>query len=212
MNITFQVFQSSDLAEMASVLSQSFSLGEPMAVAAGLTSADLANIVELFGPKAALEPLTIVARLASGEMAGALLAQDFATPAPEGLASVTARFRPIGALLDGLDDAYRAGKKIEPGTYLHLFMLGVLPAHAGQGLGRGLVSASLQNARTLGYRMAVTEATGGGSQHIFREHGFVERFSQKYADFLFDGEPVFRPISGPVGTLLMDRELDSSSG
>jgi ribosomal protein S18 acetylase RimI-like enzyme len=212
MSILFGVFQSSDLPEMAAVLGQSFSGGEPMAQAVGLTDSEVRQIVEAFGEKAAAERLTMIARVAGGPMVGALLAQDFATPAPAGLANVTTRFRPIGALLDGLDEDYRHGKSIQPGHYLHLFMLGVLPAHEGQGIGRGLVSASLQNARDLGYRMAVSECTGDGSQHIFRECGFVERFRQEYADFLFDGERVFRTISGPVATLLMERDFDSLPG
>ncbi len=207
MKLTFSVIQQSDLAEMADVLGQSFSTGEPMALAAGLTQADVANIVEIFGPKADGERLSVVARLASGEMTGALLAQDFATPAPDGLATVTVRFHPIGALLDGLDDAYRRGKEIEPGAYLHLFMLGVQTTHAGQGIGRGLVSAALQNARALGYTMAITEATGGGSQHIFRQLGFVERITQKYSDYRFEGEPIFRTVEGVAGAMLMDRSL-----
>ena len=207
MNVVYSVFESADLTDLAEVLGESFSSGEPMARAVGLTDADVRKIAVAFGPKALSERLTVVARLENGSMVGALLAQDLVTAPPEGLESVTKRFLPIGALLDGLDEQYRQGKQIEPGKYLHMFMLGVRPALEGQGIGRQLVSAALANGRDLGFQTAVTEATGNGSQHIFRTLGFVERVRERYANFLYEGVPVFRSIATPAGTVLMDREV-----
>jgi GNAT superfamily N-acetyltransferase len=203
-----RVFVLTDLAEMAAVLGKSFSSGEPMAVAAGLTQQDVEEIVKLFGPKADVEGLTIVARSPDGAMLGALLAQDFATPPPPGLDRDPPAFAPIGALLDGLDDSYRLGKSIRPREYLHLFMVGVLPEHERKKIGHALVSTALENAGRKGYRVAVTEATGKASQHIMRQHGFIDRHTVNYADFRFEEKLVFASIVGPSGTVLMDRKLD----
>jgi ribosomal protein S18 acetylase RimI-like enzyme len=207
MQIRYSVLQQSDFAELAFVLSVSFSGGEPMAKTLGMRASDIEPIVGCFAAKAAAEQLTIVARTDAGKLVGALLAQDFATPPPAGLELTTHLFLPIGALLDGLDEEYRQGKNIEPGQYLHLFMLGVLPEWAGQGIGHHLVATALENGQKHGYRVAVTEATGCGSQHIFRTQGFNERIMRKYDSYEFEGKLIFRSIEGHTGTLLMDKDL-----
>ena len=204
----YSLFEMNDLEQMADVLAESFSLGEPMASTVRLSKQYIQAIVRLFGPKAAAEKLTVVARSASGKIVGALLAQDFASPPPDGMDGMPAAFNPIGALLDGLDESYRQTEKIRLGEFLHLFMVGVPAAFAGQKIGQTLVAECLRNGRQRGYRVAVTEATGNTSQHIFRRLGFVERFAANYADFEFEGKRVFSSIKDAVGALLMDKRLD----
>lgn len=205
--IEYGRFELVDLDPMSDVLASSFSGGEPMALAVGLSHRDIQDIVRLFSPKAAAEGLTIVARAPSGTLIGALLSQDFATPAPPGLENAAQAFLPIGALLEGLDDAYRKNRAIEPGTHLHLFMIGVLQSYAGKKVAQQLLETSLQSAIGMGYRHAVTEATGNLSQHIFQKAGFVDRHVAKYADFEFEKQRVFRSITSPAGTVLMDKKL-----
>ena len=94
-----RVFETNDLEEMAEVLGESFSLGEPMAAAVRLSKKDIQAIVKLFGPKAAAEQVGVVARSTKGQVVGALLAQDFATPPPDGMERMPAAFNPIGALI-----------------------------------------------------------------------------------------------------------------
>ncbi len=207
-DITFGRFEPSDLREMAVLLAGTFSAGEPMAVAVGLKGPEIERMVTRYGPKAAAEGLTVVARTSRGEMVGALLTDDFGEPAPEGLEEAAGEaFRPIGALLEGLDRAYGAGKTIRPGSHAHLFMLGVAPAFGGRKVAQGLVEVCLAHALRQGYTAAVTEATGTVSQHIFRKLGFVERLTARYADFRFEGRPVFASIAGPGRTILMDKAL-----
>jgi ribosomal protein S18 acetylase RimI-like enzyme len=206
--IEYGRFELSDLDSLCEVLADSFSRGEPLALATGLSHHDIQAIVKLFGPKAAAEELTVLAKTSSGAVVGALLAQDFATPPPTGLENVTAAFQPIGALLEGLDDVYRRGREIRTGTHLHLFMIGVAPTHSGKKIAQELLATGLNNGVAKGYRQAVTEATGNLSQHIFRKAGFVERHVASYADFVFDEQHVFRTIRSPAGTILMDKQLD----
>jgi ribosomal protein S18 acetylase RimI-like enzyme len=206
--IEYGRFELSDLDVLCEVLAESFSRGEPMALATGLSHQDVHAIVRLFGPKAAAEELTVLAKTSTGAVVGALLAQDFATPPPAGLENITAAFQPIGALLEGLDDVYRRGREIPAGSHLHLFMIGVSPAHSGQKIAQQLLATSLSNGIARGFRQAVTEATGSLSQHIFRKAGFADRHVASYADFVFEQQQVFRAIRSPAGTILMDKQLD----
>jgi hypothetical protein len=84
MTIDYSVYRRSDCGEMAALLGEVFSERDPPAVATGLTSADFEHFVRLLCPKAAEEGLSIVARAReTGEMVGALLAEDSASIMPE---------------------------------------------------------------------------------------------------------------------------------
>lgn len=202
------ILERADLRPMAGLLAESFSRHEPISRAVGLSSAELEGLVMAFGPKALAERLSLVARdVHTGDLVGALLAQDFSTPPPDGIADIAPSFAPIGALLDGLDDRYRASREIAPGTCLHLFMLGVARHGHGRGIADHLLKAGLANGKARGYRFAVGEATGNVSQHLCRKNGFRDVLAASYKDFVFDGRHVFSSIVGPEATILMDREL-----
>ena len=94
MNIKYDVFQVSDLAEMAFVLGETFSRGEPMASALGMMAKDIESLVMLFASKAVAELVSVIARNSDGRMVGALLAQDFAGPPPDGMEQITPLFHP----------------------------------------------------------------------------------------------------------------------
>jgi hypothetical protein len=70
------------------------------------------------------------------------------------------------------------------------------------------VDASIENGLDLGYRHAVTEATGAAAQHIFRKAGFTERFRAPYAAFRCASGAPFASIQGHDAALLMDKSLD----
>jgi ribosomal protein S18 acetylase RimI-like enzyme len=166
-------------------------------------------MVECLVPKAIAEQLTIVACDAvSGQLVGALLADDFGTTPPEGLDDAAPQFAPVGALLDTLDEPYRADTAVAPGTHAHLFMLGVAAQSASRGIAGQLVAACLAQAHGLGYRTAVTEATGAASQQVFRRAGFHHVATASYRDFVYGGERVFSAITVAEGTFLMTRDLD----
>jgi ribosomal protein S18 acetylase RimI-like enzyme len=202
------VFRTPDTAEAVELLAREFSAADPPAVAMELTQADMAAFVSRLCPAAAADGLTIVARLPeSDRIAGVLLTDDFGAPPPLDLSGVTDRILPILAMLDGLDEAYRTGRSIAPGRYLHLFMLAVDARFARRGIAQQLVAACLANGRAKGYTHAVTEATGVVSQHVFRKSGFHERQRAAYRDYRHDGRAVFASIRGHDATILMDRPL-----
>jgi ribosomal protein S18 acetylase RimI-like enzyme len=154
--------------------------------------------------------LTIIARdEASGAMAGALLNEDAASPAPEGVDRLSDKFVPIFDLLDQLEDQVPDDDPPLPGEALHLFMLGVDRAFARRGIGQQLVVASLAHGAELGYRVAVTEAMNRVSQHIFAKLGFLSRAEVSYADYRYDGIAVFASIAEHGGPMSMRRDLSA---
>ncbi len=206
--IHYAVLQAGDIAPMTRLLAARFSAAEPPAVAMGLSFAELAEFLQRLAPGAVADGLTVVARSAARDaVVGVLLCDDFAAPPQIDVQRISKRFLPIFAMLDSLDGQYRRGRTIQPGQYLHLFMLAVDAEFGGQGVAQGLVAACLANACRKGYRWAVVEATGVVSQRVCRKLGFEERFRVPYHDFRYGGEAVFASIVDHGGAALMDRIL-----
>jgi GNAT superfamily N-acetyltransferase len=207
--VIYALFTESDTSDMARLLGQVFSRRDPPAVAVGLSGAEFEEFVQLFCPKAAAEELTIIARsAATGDMIGALLAEDSSSAPPETLSQVSTKFNPIFDILGQLDAEYREGRPpVQRGEWIHLFLLGVADDFLGKGLAQQLVAACLENGVRKGYRLAVTEATNKISQHVFRKQGFSERVKRSYTDHVFDGHAFFRSIADQGGPILMDKEL-----
>jgi GNAT superfamily N-acetyltransferase len=204
----FSPFTPADADEMTHVLGEAFTQGDPPAMAVGLTPPEFEALVRLFCLNAAAESLTIIARSAeTGEMCGALLAEDSASTPPGGIEELSEKFDPIFDILSELYDEYRPGPMPPLGESIHLFLLGVAPKFAGKGVAKRLVAECVANGARKGYRVAVTEATSRTSQHVFREQGFVERVRRSYADYRFDGRPVFASIAEHGGPILMDKRL-----
>jgi ribosomal protein S18 acetylase RimI-like enzyme len=209
MTISYEVYRAADRDEMANLLGEVFSERDPPAVAAGLTASEFEHFVRLLCPKAAADGLSIVARAdGTGEMVGALLAEDSASALPDGLDTLSTKFNPIFDILGRLDAEYRKGVHAQPGESLHLMLLGVARQHVGRGIGNGLVAACLKNNAPRGFRVAVTEATNATSQHIFRKHGFVERVRGSYSRHRYEGQAHFVSIAAEhEGPILFDKRL-----
>lgn len=206
--INFSTYRASDADELAGLLGEAFTRRDPPAVAVGLTPPEFESFVRLLCPKAAAEELTIVARSAeTGEMIGALLTEDWASPAPDGMDRLAPKFDPIFDILGQLDTDYRAGRTVRPGDTLHLFLLGVAAHFVGQGVAQGLVAACLAHGAGKKYRTAITEATSRTSQHVFRKQGFVERVRRSYQDHRFEGRTFFEAIADQGGPILMEKQL-----
>jgi ribosomal protein S18 acetylase RimI-like enzyme len=205
--MAYGIAEPSDRDDLARVLALTFSRDDPPSLGVGLTAAEFEEFVRLIVPAAA-EGLTVVARsAATGEMAGALLTDDSASPLPEGMERVSRKFDPIFDLLGQLEEDYRHGRPPGPGESLHLFLLGVDRAFAGRGVAQALVAACVANGARRGYHTAVTEATGSVSQHIFRKLGFTNRATRSYRDHRYQGQAWFASIAEPAGPILMDRPL-----
>ena len=208
MQIEYGIYVPSDAAAMAKLLAEVFSRYDPPAIATGLTTSEFKAFVQLLCPRAAAEGLTIVALLAgTGELIAALLTEDSASPLPDGIDQLSAKFDPIFDILGQLDTENRGGRTVHPGESLHLFLLGVSDRVAGRGVAQQLVASCLEHGTRRGYRVAVTEATNKVSQHIFRKQGFVARVQRSYEAYRFDGQQVFASIVEHGGPILMDKSL-----
>ena len=204
--VRYGLLEHEDVAEMARVIGHVFSHSDPLAVAIGMRAEDIEAFVLVFGAKAVAEGLTVIARVPSGALVGAMFSDDFGTPPPD-LEGLPVSFAPVGALLERLDDDYRRSRSIAEGSHAHFNMLAVVPTLSGRGIAQTLVELAMENAARRGYRFAVTEATGPVSQHIFRKLGFKERHVVAYEDFRFDGRPVFAAIGSTQGIMLMEAEI-----
>ena len=206
--VNCSLYTASDADEMSRLLGEVFARRDPPAVAVGITQSEFETLVRLFCPKSDGEPLTVVARSSTtGEMIGALLAEDSVSEPPEHISLVSAKFNPIFDILGQLDEEYRVGRSLQPGESVHLFLLGVAEAFAGRGVAQQMVEECLANATRKGYRLAITEATNKTSQHVFRKHGFVERVWRSYRDHRFEGQAFFDSIADHGGPMLMDKRL-----
>jgi GNAT superfamily N-acetyltransferase len=206
--VEFDLAESDDAEGMVRLIAAAFSTSEPLALAMGLSASEMEGFLQPMMPAAMAEGLTIVARLKStGELAGALLNDDFASPLPVDPGRLGTKALPIISLLEMLEEHYRIGRTIAPGECLHLFMLAAEQRWKGCGIGRGLVEASLENAVRKGYLMTMTEATAGASQHIFRKLGFRDRFTVPYRDFTYEDRVAFGSIQDPSAAILMDKSL-----
>ena len=208
LDVEYGICDATDVEEMTYLLAEVFSRYDPPAVAVGLSFEEIVRLVRLFGPRAASDGLSIIARARpSGDLIGALLVDDFASPPPAGIHEACEHFDPIGALLDELDEQYRKTRTVVPGEILHLFMVGVGSQHGGKGIAQTLVRLCIENGERRGYREAVTEATGSVSQRIFRKLGFADRFSTSYKEFSYCGRHVFQSIEGHDGVILLEKHL-----
>jgi ribosomal protein S18 acetylase RimI-like enzyme len=207
-SINYSLYTAADADEMSRLLGDVFAHRDPPAVAVELSATEFEAFVRLYGPKADADGLTVVARLAAtGDMIGALLAEDSASVPPDGFDRMSPKFNPIFDILGQLDTEYSAGREKRPGDSLHLFLLGVAQGFGGRGIAQRLVAECVANGGRKGYRVAVTEATNKRSQHVFRRQGFIERVQRSYNNHLFEGQAYFRSIADQGGPMLMDRPI-----
>jgi ribosomal protein S18 acetylase RimI-like enzyme len=211
-SVRYSICRPDEVSEMLDLLAEAFARRDPPAVAVGLTSRDMATILSMMSARAGADGLSVVARDDdSGVMAGALLNDDAARSAELDPATLSPRFGPILDLFRELDDVVEDAGTIEPGTTLHVSMLGVSDRFAGQGIAQRLVETALANAAVLGYRSAVTEATNLVSQHIFEKLGFTARAQASYATYRRGGVPTFASIAEHGGITSMTRPQLSGS-
>lgn len=206
--LDYAIAKPADCEDIVRLLAQVFSHSDPPAVAMALSFEEMKQFLQLVVPNVIADELTAVARSKdTGKVAGVMLSDDFASPLDLDLGQISAKLLPILSMLDILDEQFRREKTISAGQYLHLFMLGVDREFAGRGVGQGVVKACVKNAVHKGYRVALTEATGRVSQHIFRKNGFVDRFAVSYQDFTYQNKTVFASIQEHETAVLMERAL-----
>lgn len=206
--VQYELFDISQLHEMAIMAAETFARYEPVTSSLGISLEDFADFVRLLGPKVELEELTVIARNQdTNQIIGAMVTDDFAIEPPEEMRHLGNNFEPLWAILDELDTQYKQGRVLPKGEYLHFFLLAVDHQQSGKNVAKNLVQTCLENGVRKGYTTGVVEATGVVSQHIFRKFGFVDRFEAPYKTFTFQDKPVFESIKDHHGIILMDKAL-----
>ncbi len=205
--IAYTVFSPADTEEVAELLAHAFSSREPIALAVGIIAAEFAAFVRLQLHAIETQALTVVARRSdTGEMVGALLAEDGASNSDAELDRLGEKFAIVAGILGRLIETC-GGAPSPRGEMLHLFLLGVTDRAQGMGVGQQLVAACLANGASKGYRLASAECTGRASQHVFRKLGFEDRGMIAYADHEFNGRRIFASIAEHGGPILMEKTL-----
>lgn len=204
--MTYEILTKHSLDEAIEVLADAFTRSEPMTTARNITKHEFTDFVRVLWPMSGRDDLSLIGRdKDTGEVVAAVIATDFErTPDPEHLSH---KFAPIIALLNALEEKYRAGRTIRAGKYLYIFMLTVSERRRGQNIGQQLLQTCLTNGTARGYVNAVTEAIGLVSQHVCIKLGFVERLRINYAEFVYHEKHPFRDIKHSTATILMDKQL-----
>jgi GNAT superfamily N-acetyltransferase len=135
---------------------------------------------------------------------GALITTDFLTPPDPQCEAFVAQidaFGPIAAAVDALDKAWfekhsdiAAG---QTGRVADLWMGGVRPAYRKCGIITQLVRICIEQATKAGFEYAIAECTGAYSQHLVEAAGFTSVYELPYADFLWEGEAIFKNVPAP---------------
>jgi GNAT superfamily N-acetyltransferase len=149
---------------------------EPMMKCIDFTHEEYYVFAHAFATKMCHEQLSFIAVSNNNELAAFILNED--TTSEEQLTDFTKlcpKVTPIFELLGSLDDIYfdRHGHA-NKGQVLHLVVVGVDDKFAGQGLARKLVDATLNMARSKGFKKIIGEFTGTFSHSIAVKTGFKE--------------------------------------
>lgn len=105
---------------------------------------------------------------------------------------------------------YNAQYNLPKGEHFRIAFLAVSSEFRGHGIGRTLVTKSIEVARQRGYKYVVCEASSETSQRLFRSLGFKLIKLFKYKEFVWNGEYPLASISDSEGCALMGMNLLNS--
>ena len=210
--IRYQLYQEADLRETAAVQAEAFTSGtEPVIGALRATFDQFSNFIHSLGPWIERDGLTIVARdVSTGAMAGASINLDLATENPPEVKRLE-WLAPALALLDEMDRVYLQrywhGRHAQPGEMFHFCWGAVSSPFHGRRISQTMVNVSLELGVAKKYRIALVEASGLASQHVFRKSGFTERVEVSYKSYVYQGRHPFASVNDIPSIILLDRPL-----
>lgn len=191
-DVTYESLTEAGFDECIELMASVFSVGEPMTALMGVTEQEFRYFATIFTRKALQEGLPIVARdLGSGRLVGFSISEDLGTPEPDGVQQISAKFDPIVGLLDNLVTHFREGHDVEPGKYVHVFMVGVCPGFKKRSVAYEMMHENMVLAQSLGFVGAIGETTSAISARLTEKVGFKEHYRINYHEFEFQGQRVF---------------------
>lgn len=205
--IIFQTMNHSDIEETAICISQVFSSFEPLAKALKISLNEMYRLALPVCEKTADEAISIIAKARNTkEVVGFIISENFMTIHPDHL-GIDNKFEALFSWLSELEEKYRSRNPIKAGQVLHIFMLGVQEKYTKRHIATTLVKENLNLAKHHNFEIAIAEATGVASQHIFRNLGFTEEFAIEYKSYKFKGKNIFSSIEHPSSCLLMSSPI-----
>ena len=205
--VRFAVSDAAEVPELAALIGVAFARADPLSVAAGLSAEQIEGFVRGVTRVENVADLSIVARdAATGAVVGVLLGEDAAAPPPSAPPAMPGSFIPLLTLFVALVGEMPA-RNAEPGEVVHLYMLAVDEPVTRRGIAQRLVEASVANAAARGYGLAVNEAAGRVSHHVFGKRGFTDRARISYAEFEYGGRRPFAAVADEGGIVSMERDL-----
>jgi ribosomal protein S18 acetylase RimI-like enzyme len=207
--IIYKLAEAHNLESLVDCVQQCFPApnGETMACELNVLPEDYYPFTRLVCEKAIEEKLSWLALDNSERVIGFCLSEPMSTAPLYSDHSLSEKLFPLFALLEELDNRYLINTAETPEQMFHLYMLGVLPIFSGKGIGRELLKGSVNFGRELGYKVAIAEATGTGSQTLCRNLGFESKATVPYEDFIFAGKHPFKGIKSPRSCVLMEKLL-----
>eukprot|EP01062_Namystynia_karyoxenos_P073211 TRINITY_DN70039_c0_g1_i1.p1 TRINITY_DN70039_c0_g1~~TRINITY_DN70039_c0_g1_i1.p1 ORF type:complete len:283 (+),score=79.94 TRINITY_DN70039_c0_g1_i1:84-851(+) len=207
----FRPLRSADQEAAAQLLGDAFTAdgSEGLAGAAGIPQAVVREYFSLSVPKHAADGsgLSIVAEdLITGNIVGALLAEDLASLAPEGVDGLIAAHpaaAPLSGVLDDAGDLFRTGHGLSPGELpaagrlCHIACVGVASSRRRRETAFEMVRTALGQAARLGYTSCFAEALGGHTQEIFSKAGMQLTHALDFASWELDGETPLAELPEP---------------
>ncbi|GAA6615817.1 GNAT family N-acetyltransferase [Scytonema sp. NUACC26] len=206
--ILLQTMQYNDIEETASCISQVFSSFEPITRALKISFNEFYRFAVPVCQKAADEEISIIAKdRRTGEVVGFIISEDFMTINPDSPEGIDSKFEPVFSLLSELEENYRSCYSVKTRQVLHIFLLGVHEKYTKRHIATSLVRENLNLAKHHNFEIAIAEATGAVSQHIFQNFGFTQEFAIEYKSYKFKGKQSFSSIENPPNCLLMSSPI-----
>lgn len=205
----FELLSKENLEGAVQCVSRAFTMNEPMSKQLGITVEEFLVFARLCYSEIINDGLSLVAiHRATERVVGVRISEDFCRVPQEDYDGISPKFIPLFAILDTLSNRYREIRQVVPGKFAHMFMVGVEPEFANQGLAPRMYRHFIKLAMEKGYTYAVTEPTGTISQHVLRnKFGFDVLDEIFYEDFVFEGAKPFEEIEDHQSAQLMEKLL-----
>jgi ribosomal protein S18 acetylase RimI-like enzyme len=179
--------------------------GEVMARHLGIYPIDYLRYTEKVCAKAVDDDLTyVICHKPTGEVVSFLICEALVSAPQYSTMDISPKFKPLIAILESLDRRYQDDRKEGLDDTLHLYMLGTAPHYRRFGLGEILVTFVSEQARRQGFARIIAEATGPGSQSLFKRLGFTTRFEESYQDYQLGHDKPFEDLTGATHCKLVE--------
>jgi ribosomal protein S18 acetylase RimI-like enzyme len=206
--VKYRIIQSGDFEQTVDLCSQIFVKHEPITRSLKINYREFRVLAESYCIKAIEDRLSIVAIDSNGQIIGFIISEDFMTQPPY-LKDFSDKFEPIQALSYQLKYSYcyRSQYYFKLIHALHILMLGVKDEYKNQKIATTLIKENLKLAKLNNFSVAISEATGLTSKHIFSKLGFKEEMTFFYDSYTFQGKKIFSSIKESAGCTLMSYSM-----